>query len=642
MKSVRTVIDRSDTAAALEHMCSRSAEVLLAEAEELLSAHLIASGGHHVRRVSADISREEQLCYPHFCAEIAGEAVDVYVVSICNMAAPAALSAAQYRYCEQQEGRVVCVLPCLVQRVRADKARCVALPLTVVRRKGIWAVEPEAVQYLPVAHRAAVGMDIPCAAWYLKRRNLVQEVANHGQRLYPLVKKFAHAGHLASGMEIRGSGTEAPLMLTLTDGREDGRLQLLYGGFYSSENAVNELLVADELTDDGQPLLRLKAVGGSEVCALCAEWQMFPEHTWKGERFRWSLSQLSCRMTMLSAGAYEPGYRGNELCAEVLRARRCNFCGLPLCHIEARAEGLIYNVYAAVYDPEAPLPEAGEKFCSVGTLFAVPDERLVLPESLPEVAEELLPLSLPVAVVAGGLRGIGYELTSPVKPIFRGGLPELRMVSPTGQRLLVLIDTVVNGCADCRGYVRYAPDFYPSHMDSVPPENLPAEVLFATVWLEGNSADGFGVKVIQHGAVKKEAKFVTSAKLPPAPELVEEDAVRIFGEMMVTHDFSQLLPLLGEDVCYGSETAGSTFHSKLDLLRHLRSCFDNWRSRNEFPNLSFLRSCVEYEGVRRPCMVACQHGEIISASVFDVVGGRITAISTLSGEVLDTLQHPEE
>lgn len=639
----RTVISRADEPSSVSHLCNRSSEVLIAEEEQSLSEHLRSCGVRHVRRSTSEGSREELLSLPHFTAEDEAGSIAVYVVSVCNMAAPAALTMAQFRYCEQAEARKVCVLPCLTQHVREDKVRCVAWGLVTVREKGAWSTLPEAAQYLPAAHRHAIGIDIPCAAWYIKHRNLVQEIANHGQRLYPVVENFVHAGHLPVGMEIRGSGTEYPLMLTVTEGRNEGYLQVLHGGFYSSEHAVNELLVTAEDIDDGQPLLCLRAADGTELKALCAEWQMFPNVVWQGRQFRWALSMLCGRVNMVREGAFDPGCRGHELQAEVVSTNRCTFCGLPLCHIEARAGALIFNVYAAIYDPEAPLPEPGERICAVGKLYAVPDS-LIEPPSEPEpgVAEELLPLSLPVAVVAGGLIEAGYEWSAPFKPIFRGGLPELRMISPGGERLLVLVDTVVNGRADSRGYSRYAPDFYPDRMDSVPPENLPAEVLFATVCLESNSESGFDIKVVQHGAVRSELRFTSHVDQPCAEGLSEEIAAQKFGEMMVTHDFNAMLPLLAEDIHYESETARLSLFSKLDVLRHLRSCFDNWRSRNEMPNLMFLLSSVEYDGRRRPCTVACQHGEIISATIFEIAENRIAAIFCLAGDVLDTLQPLEE
>jgi len=93
-----------------------------------------------------------------------------------------------------------------------------------------------------------------------------------------------------------------------------------------------------------------------------------------------------------------------------------------------------------------------------------------------------------------------------------------------------------------------------------------------------------------------------------------------------------------EDVCYRSDTAGLHLLGKFDLLRHLRACFDNWQRRGECANLSFLLSGVEVQGTRRPCVVACQRGEIISATVFEVAEGRIASVESLAGDVLDTIQ----
>ncbi|MBQ8900827.1 MAG: hypothetical protein IJY72_07715 [Akkermansia sp.] len=98
-------------------------------------------------------------------------------------------------------------------------------------------------------------------------------------------------------------------------------------------------------------------------------------------------------------------------------------------------------------------------------------------------------------------------------------------------------------------------------------------------------------------------------------------------------------------MCYESDTAGVNLLSKFDLLRHLRTCLDSWRRRDEMKNLRFLLSSVEWQENRRPCTVACQNGEVISATIFDLRDNRVAAIHSLSGDVLDSLSkidNPED
>lgn len=658
MKDVISVISRAEGAAAVKELSSRSTAALLADSETALYEHLKACRLRHVRRM-VEVSREEKLILPHFTVFVDDTPADVYVLSVANPDSPAGLTSEQCRYCEQRKGRATYVLPCIVQHLRENVARCVALPPVQLRLADSWLATAEVLQYLPLTYSREVGVSMPCSAWILKKSNLLREVANNGMRLYPVVSRFAHAGHMPEELEIRGSGTESPLMLTVTAGRSGGRLQLLYGDFYSSDNAVNELVVSAQPAEDEPPLISLKADDGSMYHALCAELQMFPLHDWLRERFTWSLSLLSHYMSRVQPEAMTRGYDGARICVVVKSSRYCTLCGLPLCHVVGTNGAQTVNIYAAVYDSDAPLPQPGDNICAEGVLYAVPDARVVAPQAtapapeptpipeprpeqpVPLADAELLPLSPVLAVVAGGLLQAGYRWAVPFKPIFRHGLPELRMQAPDGRLLLVLVDTVVMGKRDSNGYARYEPDSYPKHLAAAPPDNQPADVLFATVALSSLPNGSYRTEVSLHGAVPPHLAFSPVVTPPRAPELSEEDAVLAFGEMMVTHDFKALLPMLREDLYYESDTAGLSFRSRLDLLRHLRACFDNWRKRGELGNLSFLLSNVEENGRLRPCIVACQSGDIISATVCDVQAGRITAIRSLAGSALDTLQPPD-
>ncbi len=639
MQAEHTIISRAEGESAVAHLCSRTSDLLLAECESELVAHLRACGLRHVRRLSGERGQA------HFSAELHGGKAHIYALSVCNMAAPAALTVEQLHHCDSEGVPLVLVVPCVVQQLGIARARCVAMPPVTVSRNGTLGGSAEALQYLPATYRRGTAADMPCAAWLLKKHNLTRQVANKGVPLYPVIEGYAHARHLPPGVEIKGSGTESPLMLVVLQGRREGKLQLHYADFYAAEHAVNELLLLE--TDSAEPgRVRLRADNGAEYSALCAEMVMFPDRMNAGLRFRWSLSLLCNRYVPLTGGENQ-AETVNYLTAVVNCAERCDFCGLPLCHIVAQAGEQIVNVYAPVYGADSPLPQAGERFRAWGTLYAVPDALVTPPpaakpepppaEVEAQPAPELLPVSLALAIAAGGLLEAGYEWRLPFKPLFRCGVPEFRMRTPKGENLVVLVDTVVGEQADRRGYARYAPDSYPTHVGAVAPETEPAEVLFLTVQLSVAAA-GFAVKVEQHGAVQPGLHFCSLIESPPGVDLTEEQVARTFGEMMVSHDFTAWAPLLREDVHYESDTAGLHLDSKLDLLRHLRSCLDNWQRRGECAHLRFMLSSVEWQGRRRPCTVACQRGEIISATIFELADNRVTAITSLAGDVLDTLQ----
>ena len=636
MKAEHTILHRAEDAQAVAQMCSRSAALLLAECESAIDSHLRACGFRHVRRLAGERAT------PHFSAVLDGEKVEVYVLSVSNMAAVAALTPEQFKLCNSTPSANVYVVPCVVQQLSASRARCVAMPPVCVCRGGAWGGSAETLQYLPTACRLGTSAEMPCSAWLIKRFNLAREVANRGMTLYPVVQGLAHAGHVAAGVEIKGSGTESPLMLTIAEGRSEGRLQLSYADFYSADNAVNELVIATLPNDDEQPsLIHLLADDGAEYSANCAELLMFPSRMEVGMRFRWALSLLCNHYMPLKDG--ETPREDFDLCAVVRSSRRCSFCGLPLCHIVADAGGRTVNVYAPVYDVYSPLPTAGERFCARGFMYAVPDEFVPAPEPVSQPAPslaphaELLPVSAALAVAAGALLGQGYEWHAPYKPLFRAGVPDFRMKGPDGKLLMVLVDTVVNQVTDRCGYAcRYTQSSYPTRICTLAPDNQPADLLFLTVQLESKEA-GFGVSVEQHGSVLPELRFCSYVEYAQPSPLTEELVARRFGEMMVTHDFAAFVPLLHDDVCYESDTAGVNLRSKFDLMRHLRACLDSWRRHDEIKNLKFLLSSVEWQGSRRPCTVACQNEEIISASVFDLRDNRVAAVHSLSGDVLDTL-----
>ena len=638
MKAEHTILSRAEDEQSVARLCSRTAALLLAECESSLDEHLRACGFRHVRRLTGERST------PHFSATLHDAKIEMYVLSVCNMGATAALTPEQFRHCDCAQSANVYVVPCVVQLLSSGRARCVAMPPVCVCRDGAWGGSAEALQYLPSACRLATSAEMPCSAWLLKRFNLAREVANHGMALYPVVQGLAHAGHVAAGVEIKGSGTESPLMLTITEGRSEGRLQLSYADFYSADNAVNELVIATLPNDDEAPaLVHLRADDGAEYSANCAELLMFPERMELGMRFRWALSLLCNHYIPLKDD--ETPREKFDICAVVRSSRRCSFCGLPLCHIVADAGAQTVNVYAPVYDVYSPLPTEGEKFCARGFMYAVPDEFLPTPEPerqpepelLIEPFAELLPVSAALSVAAGALLEQGYEWHAPYKPLFRTGVPDFRMKSPDGKLLMVLVDTVVNGVADKCGYAcRYAQSSYPTRIAALAPDNQPADLLFLTVHLESRGG-GFGVTVEQHGAVQPELQFCSHVEYKPTGSQSEESVARCFGEMMVTHDFAAFVPLLHDDVCYESDTAGVALSSKFDLMRHLRACLDAWRRRDEVKNLSFLLSSVVWQGNRRSCTVACHNGEIISATVFDLSENGVVAIHSLSGDVLNSL-----
>lgn len=129
---------------------------------------------------------------------------------------------------------------------------------------------------------------------------------------------------------------------------------------------------------------------------------------------------------------------------------------------------------------------------------------------------------------------------------------------------------------------------------------------------------------------------------PELPSLDESRAATLFTAMMGSHDFHGISPYLAEEVHYRSETASLEFFGKKELLRHLRDRFDEWDAQGIVPMLGFHRGTVMYGGKRRPCTIAAFQGRVFSATVFRLAGNRIAAISSLAGEVLQSLELVQE
>lgn len=583
---------------------------------------------------------------PHFLVQKGRKKTGVYVLCISSVAAAGALSPRQYDWATAHAETDICVLPCVVQHLKADAARCVAEPICALRIDGKWCADALAPQFLPEPQRAACFWG---GAASLKERNLIREVANGGTPIYPYIAGVATHKHMPQGSSLRCSGDGAfPLMMVQTAGTQNGALRVLWAGLYSAENPLNELEIY-ALHRDSIELLDAR---GRVYQAACAELSLFPARLKVGMHLRWSVNIYADSYT--PAEAFIPELLAENkhvarFCTKVQRVTPINCFGArAYClqvAVSAKLTELQFNVYVTDTLLQGRIPRVGEAVVVSGAMQAAPDSLVDTsvswadsPQSAAAAQEDALdtlaekekaavwPYSAPLAELVAAFIRAGYSWDEPFAPLYRFGRPDFRLRSPQGNRLFVMVDTVVNGRQDQLGYrCRFYPDKYPSHMNRTPQGDGPADICFVTLHLDSVKGTQYALKAEFFGSPVSLSlpQSISVARLQ-SPD--EQSAVELFADCMSTQDFTRILPYLREDLHYISQTAGLEYASKADALRHLRSCFDNWQKHKLLNELSFTVHQIEYNGAPRLCCLASQQGVAVSATMLALKDGQISEI----------------
>lgn len=587
---------------------------------------------------------------PQYTTEVQGAQVAVYVLMVSSPASPASLTAKQQAWAEAHPAADVWVLPCVVQHLKKDHARCVVDSVYVLRSRGHWSSTPENRQFMPASQRAAHFLG---GAAILKEHNTVREVANGGTRIYPYIAGVASHRNLPQGHELRCSGHgEFPLMLVQTRGAQNGALRVVHAGVYSAENPVNEL----EIYAIGKDSIELMDSRGHVYSAACAELCMFPDCLKVGMHLRWSVNVFADSYAPSKASV--PRFEGDNvhvksLVSVVKSVKAIDYCGLSgYClqvPVQDKQPDLLFNIYVFTPMLGGRVPKVGDAVMVSGKLQVAPDslvETSVCWADSPETTAAshddeldllalqektaLLPYGAPLAELAAAFVKAGYRMKESFLPLFRFGRPEFRLESPQGTLLFVMLDCVVNQHEDKLGYrCRFTPDKYPAHMNQTPQGDGPADICFATLHVSAVTDSEYTLAAELHG-VAPELHLPELLALPAAEPLSQQDAARLFADCMATQSFESLLPSLSEAVHYCSETAGLEFFSKMDLLRHLRSCFDTWKKHNVLKDIAFNVRKLAYQGKPCFCCVASQSGEPVSVTLVSLQHNRITEIQALA------------
>lgn len=576
---------------------------------------------------------------PHFTADDAQGSTALYVLCISSPDSVAALTSAQYAWAESHPASDVVVIPCVVQHLRADYARCTAMPPILVRRSGLWQQDEECTQFLPLPHRSSRWLG---GAYLLKWHNLVREVANGGVRIYPYIEGLVTHRQLLPGRRLLASNDGAcPLILVQMEGAQDGALRVIRADFYSSENAVNELEVYD-VPESG---IELISAGGQIYRAACAELTMFPGKLRRGLHLRWSVSLVADSFAFTTESKLSvSSVTGNaaSLVGKVEAAKPIQFSGMPGYSLSVRVSSdvpeLLFNVYLFAHQLEGHIPAAGMYVSAQGNLVAAPDvvvdsdecwaDMPPTPVPLPELPEPTdCANSLPDAVRRAFIQA-GYREAEPFVPHFRFGRPDFHWLTPEGKHLLVMVDSLIDEQVDQWGYrCRFYPDRYPTFIRQSPQVSQPSDLGFITLEIKkAEDEQAPSITIHQHGA------SLPSLQLPTIRNHQidsEREACELFADCLLTQSFERILPFLSAHVHYVSETAHLELFSQFDCLRYLRCCFDQWHKRKEWPNINVQCTELEYGGVRRPTVLVHHYGELISATVITLHQGCVAEIRVL-------------
>lgn len=593
---------------------------------------------------------------PHFIAEIEGKTAAVYVLCISSAESYASLTPSQFEWLETNKPASAWVLPCVVQHLRADYARCVAERAYPIYSDGQWSAEFEMRQFLPAAQRPAHWLG---GGGALKLHNIVRETVNGGTPIYPYVEGLVHHRHLPQGMQVLSSGgVESPLLLVLAENAADGAVRVRRADFYSAANPVNELEVL-QLHADGLELLDAR---GRQYHASCAEQAMFGRYMKSGLHFKCAVSIVADTFAFTpgapTAYASMPQKRA-MLTAIADSVTSVSFCGLSgyclTVRVNAHLPEQLLNVYVFTPLLGGRIPTAGETITVSGALHVAidalsasekcwadssetalalaADERSAMAE---KVRCTIAPYGSLEAELAAAFVQAGYQFAEPFEPLYRFGRPEFVLHDSDGKRLMVMVDCIVDESIDFWGYRRrFYPEHYPSHVTDTPQKTGPADLCFVTLKLSTLSPERYKMVIEQHGTIVP-LEMPESITLAPPPNvtLTEQLAAQLLAECMQAQRFDAMMPYLSENLAYRSETAALEFFSKYDFLRHLRGRFDMWTKNNDWSQLSFTVGTISQNGISRPCMMAHQRGEFVSATVFTLSGSFISEMESLSAEQL--------
>lgn len=333
---------------------------------------------------------------PYLALTPEGRQAGIYLVCISRPAAYGALAAPQYVWCGQHPDCDIWLLPCTVEKLADDYTHCVLRMAVCLREGGRWKGSAEVRQFLPTAD---MGENPHAGVWgtasRLKHITLLREVANRGQALYPYIAGLAASQQMPGHYLLKGSGTESPIMLVLAEGRKEGRLQLLYGDFYSWENPVNELEIYRLPKPEEEPVGELLDGQGVIYTAAMPELAIFPGLIQRGMHFRWAVSLLVSEWSPYGQGAAGAAEASGEVAASFMQdsgtcystmvsrvaaVKKVEWCGVPGYCLQApvsdESPELLFNVY--VFEPalKGAQPRVGDMFGCCGSLYAVPDARV--------------------------------------------------------------------------------------------------------------------------------------------------------------------------------------------------------------------------------------------------------------------------
>ena len=130
-----SVLVRATNSADVAELSEWKVSDLMSVAESGVETHLHAAFGASLHNRYIDALRAADGS-PHFTDKVGAASIAVYVLCVSSVSSTASLSSLQYAWAEDNPSAEVYVLPCVVQHLRSDYARCVAERPVALRKQG--------------------------------------------------------------------------------------------------------------------------------------------------------------------------------------------------------------------------------------------------------------------------------------------------------------------------------------------------------------------------------------------------------------------------------------------------------------------------------------------------------------------------
>lgn len=270
--------------------------------------------------------------------------------------------------------------------------------------------------------------------------------------------------------------------------------------------------------------------------------------------------------------------------------------------------------------------------------------------------QQFCPYSMGLGVAAAAFVNAGWQVEHAAPEEFsRRSLP-LAVANQQGELAVVFVDTIINGHAPTYPVSEFR-ERIEKHYSKHFALNRPC--YFCTVRLDhAASAERYKVSMTIDPpcpGVENRLPMVASMNGQSILQLCERTeshpagldeamAARLFRDAMADGKWGAFAKWVREDLEYASDTLNSQLHGKTDYMRYMTERVEWWKQ-GPYPRWPYFRfsvGTVLYKGVRRPCMATYYVGILSAVAVFDLDGGLVVRMRTISRETYCTYIEDEK